>query len=298
MKAEKEERKIHASLTVEAALVLPVFIYAAIAFIYFLQIVLLQEKLQEAITQTGYFSAKYAYVYEYLLHYEDTQEFADEDGSSMAADMDVITARMIDSAFYKTKLRDYLDTEEINRSCIKNGFTGIHTYLSSYMTEDEAIDVVVNYEIKLPLLFIRLNDIQMVQRVRMRGWSGHRVEAKGSSEDGSAEEEADKDERTVYITENGTVYHLNRDCSHLRLSVHMVQFSLIEGLRNESGGRYKKCSLCGKSGLSDQENVYITDSGDRYHCDLGCSGLKRTVIEIPLSQAAGRRPCQRCGNGG
>ena len=41
--------------------------------------------------------------------------------------------------------------------------------------------------------------------------------------------------------------------------------------------------------------LYITNQGDCYHKDLGCSGIKRTVRMIRLSEVGTRRPCSRCG---
>ena len=292
------KKSVRASFTVEAALVLPIFIYAIVAIAYFLQIFLLQEYLQNAITETGYFSAKYAYIYEYLLNYDDTKEKdSNKDKSAIESGMDAIIAKAIDSSYYKIKLQEYLDLNIINESCIKEGFSGIHTYLSSYMAEEDAIDIVITYDIKLPLLFIPLDTVSMVQRVRMRGWSGHRVEAKNGPPDTSEDEEDGKQqEEIVYITETGTVYHLTKECSHLKLSIQKSTFGQLEVLRNESGGKYKKCSLCGNKGLSGGDCVYITDDGDRYHCNLSCSGLKRTIIEIYLSEVGSKRPCQRCGS--
>lgn len=292
------KRRIRASFTVEAALVLPIFIYAIIAFIYFIQIFLLQEYLQNAITETGYFSAKYAYVYDYLLNYDGTKEKdGNKDKSTLESGVDAIIARTIDSSYYKIKLQDYLDLNIINESCIKEGFSGIQTYLSSYMAEEDAIDIVITYDIKLPLLFIPLDKVSMAQRVRMRGWSGHRVEAKKDSKDASeGEEDNEQQEKKVYITETGTVYHLTKECSHLKLSIQKASYGQLDMLRNASGGRYKACSLCGNKGLSETDCIYITDDGDRYHCNLNCSGLKRTIIEISLSEVGGRRPCKRCGN--
>ena len=65
----------------------------------------------------------------------------------------------------------------------------------------------------------------------------------------------------------------------------------LTALRNASGGRYSPCEKCGGDGSGI---VYITNEGDRYHNTIECSGLKRSVRCVPLSEAGGRAPCSRC----
>ncbi len=312
MKRKKHFLKVtRGSLTVEAALVLPVFIYIIITFMYFLQVIRIQENLQHAITETGYYAAKYAYVYDYILEYEadvpdnnetdehkgetDLEDGQEEDTgenrkSQLESTLETVIAKSIDSAYYKVKMQDYLDINIINHSCVENGIDGIHTYLSGFMKEDDAVDIILTYDIRLPLLFINPEDIPVMQRVRLRGWNGHKVDAKNSSPD-----TGNDNEEMVYITETGTVYHLYKDCTYLNLSIREADIGQIDALRNDSGGKYKKCSLCGDSGTSGQKTVYITDTGDRYHYSLNCSGLKRTIITIPISEIGDRNLCSRCG---
>lgn len=311
----------------EAALVLPIFIFAILAFIYLLQFIQLQEVLQNAITETGFYAAKYAYVYDYFskndnnlnedheksednnkVKLEDSNKGKSEDSSrekvyktensggitnKLEETKDALIAHSIDSTFYKLKLRDYLDVTMINNSLIKDGYDGIHMYLSSFMKDDSTVDIILTYKIKLPLLFIEVDDIQVVQRVRMRGWNGYYVNLKNENTDNN------KKEDDVYITQTGTVYHLNKECTHLKLSIRSTPFSQIESLRNSNGGKYKKCDLCAINSSSNEEvEVYITNSGDHYHTNLDCSSLKRTILTVPLSDVGERRLCTRCGNGG
>jgi len=97
----------------------------------------------------------------------------------------------------------------------------------------------------------------------------------------------------VYITTGTEVYHKSRECTHLKLTIRKTDYKDLKQLRNESGQKYKKCIYC-KPKPSDK-NIYITSDGDKYHSSLTCSGLKRTVKRVKLSEVTGRRPCLRCG---
>ncbi len=99
-------------------------------------------------------------------------------------------------------------------------------------------------------------------------------------------------ETYVYITPDGEVYHLNRNCTHLKLSIRTVTMQKARRLKNVYGQKYRKCELC-KTAFGKM--VYITTEGDCYHSERSCSGLKRTVRKIPFRQAGNRRPCSRCG---
>ncbi len=101
----------------------------------------------------------------------------------------------------------------------------------------------------------------------------------------------------VYITESGYAYHRRRDCSHLNVSIRQVNTSQVSALRNDSGGIFYLCPRCGRGyKLSDLKNrkVYVTDWGNKYHTDINCSDLKRTISVVPLSRAGGRYPCRDC----
>lgn len=287
--------KKRASLTLEAALVMPIFMFSIIAFIYFLQIIIIHDNLQEAINNIGLEAAKYGYVYDSLLEEkkEDTSNNIDLEGNIKNEDeiidssLDKLIAKSIDSTFFKAALYDNLNPKLLDNSCIKGGFAGIHTYLSSYMEENNTVDVVINYKIETPTLFLKLDNFQIVQRSKLRGWNGYKPLLK-------VKEETDQDtEEMVYIAETGTVYHTSRECTHLKLSIKLVPFEQVENLRNNSGGKYKKCQVC-SSGSKIEGLVYITTTGDRYHINGNCSGLKRTIKELPLSQVKDRNLCERC----
>lgn len=102
-----------------------------------------------------------------------------------------------------------------------------------------------------------------------------------------------EEERNVFITKNGSVYHMSKECTHLKLSIETVQESQLGELRNQEGSRYVPCALCGAK--RGNTSFYVAKEGDCYHTDLGCSGLKRTIQVIPISKVGSRTRCSRCG---
>lgn len=98
-------------------------------------------------------------------------------------------------------------------------------------------------------------------------------------------------ESYVYITPEGSVYHLFSECTHLDLSIRGVTMAEAKRSKNDYGEKYRKCEHCDESfgGF-----VYITSEGDCYHSERSCSGLKRTIRQVPFREVEGRSLCLRC----
>lgn len=105
-------------------------------------------------------------------------------------------------------------------------------------------------------------------------------------------ENANQEEEYVYITEYGYTYHRNRGCSHLQISILVVNADEINQKRNNNGGKYYFCEKCGGRGTGV---LFITAQGDRYHSSANCSGLKRNIKTVKLSDVGSRVPCSECG---
>lgn len=125
--------------------------------------------------------------------------------------------------------------------------------------------------------FWPLQDQEITQKAVCRAWVGFTG--------------LENEETYVYITPEGSVYHLTSKCTHLDLSVHLVTLTQAKTQKNQQGERYRKCELCKQeAGIF----VYITNEGNRYHSDRSCSGLKRTIRMVPLSSVPDRNCCHRC----
>lgn len=109
------------------------------------------------------------------------------------------------------------------------------------------------------------------------------------------DDEKETNEDYVFVTKTGTTYHENRSCSYLNPSIHVVATGDIEEQRNESGGKYYPCAVCAKD--QSVALLYVTDYGTSYHCSTACTSLKRTIYEIKRSEIGGRSPCKKCSGG-
>lgn len=276
-----------ASLTVEAALVMPIFLCFMIAFLYFIQLFTIQEQIQSSITKMGLNLSKAAYFYK---DFPDINEALSFDKTIFGKEIDIglsdITDKIMSGCSLKLYAKKYLDNDRINHSCIKDGFDGIDFFYSSLNNDSDCIDIVLKYKVRIPIKIFMLGDMNMIQRVRLRAWTGYEVAAAYGTESLS-------NETMVYVTETGTVYHKTRECSHIKLSISAVS-GIPSTLRNDSGAKYKRCEECCKGELDENATYYITNYGTRFHKSRTCSGLKRSIKEIPLSQVGSKKPCSRC----
>ena len=261
------------SLSLEAAVSLPFFIFAIIALLSWLEIFRaytdIETTMCQASRQVALFSGAYSV----------SSDYTDDDGLSG----DYISMVLTDGYAYAKLMTNY--TKNNGQSIkVTDGRLSLLSLSQSHSSVSQGyIDYSLNYSAAPLINTFNLFDVPLYQRFYLHTWTGYSLSDNSVSQN---------DERIVYITETGTVYHLSKACSYLKLSITPVNASEIEDLRNSSGATYKPCELCNpeKTGL-----LYITDYGDKYHCSLTCSGLKRTINEVPLSSVQDTMNCcSRC----
>lgn len=152
--------------------------------------------------------------------------------------------------------------------------------------EGDMIRLVKPERVRAPVPILSWPAATVTACCYMRAWTGYDVQ-RGT--------DTGETEIYVYVAEHGTVYHRSENCSHLTLSIELVSREEAEERRNSAGARYHPCERCGGDGSGA---VYITGEGNRYHNTISCSGLKRSVRRIPLSDVGGMPPCGRCGRTG
>lgn len=242
------------SITVEAAMAVPIFFFATLALIYLFEMMTVQTSVRCGLQEAG---------------------------KKLAVQAAEVTA-----VFPTTLEKDIVNSigsGRLERSIVEGGSSGIDCS-RSYLSPVTGIgEIQAAYKLRIPVPFFSIAPVTYKETIRIKAWTGY--EAGGFGEE---------DDEIVYVTDTGMVYHKDAHCTHLDLSIRAENLENVGNLRNESGGKYHVCEKCVRKNPSGG-NVYITDQGDRYHTSLTCSGLKRTVYTVRISEVPGKRACSKCG---
>lgn len=257
------------SMTLEAAFALPFFLFAVINILYAVNIIGTQSRINAALHQTGNKMAFAGYVYDRTV------------GSAVP---ESIAGVAMTHLYARGQILEYIGKDGLEHSCVEGGAAGISLTGSSVMDEGDVIDLRVSYRVRPLIPVMGFDGFTVSQRYYGKAWTGYDVSGHAS--------DMDQEDPMVYITQTGTVYHIDRNCTYLNPSVEPVDADAVSGMRNEAGGRYYPCGICGGTA---QGQVYITRQGSSYHSRINCSGLKRTIYTVPLSQVGGRGRCSKCG---
>lgn len=252
-------RKYKASITVEAALVLPVFLFSILALYYFIVLFSVQNKIYGALADTANQASLYGYYKEGRYPFSVT--------------------------FY----------QEISKGWLEDcGVIGGIVSLASSGYEKEDIIVKADYAIKLPVPLMTFRPIMISQSVRTRKFIGN-DRRKGTE---GVQETAGTDEDSyVYVTENGAVYHRTEECAYLKLKIQETTGRMLYNLRNHNGEIYRCCEYCGSGRQIEADTaVFVAEEGNRYHFTSLCKNLKRTVNRVLYAKVKPvLPPCSKCG---
>lgn len=268
-----------ASMTVEASLVLPLFLVFLVSLGSAIEMIRLHANIELALYDVG----RRMSVYGYAL--ADGNE-VDQESDKFAGEIMGMLGEVALTNFYVEKqVIQYLGEEYLDASPIIGGSRGLNFSESELLDEEGCMEIVVTYRVSLAVGVAALGDFRMMNRYYGHIWSGYKLPD-------------DEVRGVIYITENGTVYHENKNCTHLSLSMQKIAMEKVASSRNNAGNRYQACDRCISEGMVDgRELVYITGEGDRFHKIRECPGLKRTVYTVPEVRKEEFRPCSRCACG-
>lgn len=262
------------SVTLETALILPFLICIFWAMFQVYQLYMAQIKLENGMMVTGRELGRTYYIAERSEELGHT--WINLLDSSEQQDIQKLVGNGITDIYLKQRILE--ETGE-NIWNIKAAEDSLTTLGSALEQEAGYLDIQVNYNWNIQVLpGIR-------QKFYQKQWQRHALWT-GTS--------LCSHQTIVYITPTGTVYHMNKQCTHLKMQRKRVASADLEKLRNNQGRPYECCSLC-KNGLYSGTYVYVTQEGNKYHMDEDCSALKRSVIAISKDKVSGMSMCKRCG---
>ena len=243
------------SITLEAALVVPIFFLATLCMVYLFEMTAIQTVVRSALHSVAREVAKETYL------------------------LPVVSAKNVEQRLVRN-----IGAERLNQSIVAGGASGLDCSASNVNASTAEAELIVEYDLEIPVPFFRIPTISKKESLRVKGWTGY-VSGGGKTEE----------DTIVYITDYGVVYHQDMYCTYLELSIKAVPKEDIEELRNQSGGKYYACSSC-KKHEEDSNVFYVTDYGDRYHSSLECSKVKRNIYAVPLDEVYGLGGCSKCVN--
>lgn len=265
MRKGEDSLRQNGSLTVECALVLPLFFLAVVTLTGILDLYRIQIRIQTSLCEGARELGMYAYCRE------------GEDSSPVGLVEDAVCI-----AYGRKKVRDSFGEEKLSQ--IIGGVNGIFFAGSGY--QNETVTLKASFLYSCPVAFFRLFPVRIWTEGQARAWTGYNGVTYGSGEE----------EELVYVTEWESVYHTSAACTHLSLDIQKIRLSEARNSQNEYGAQYHPCEKC-VGDTDGGKQVYITRTGSCYHNSRDCPGLTRTVMAVKKSQASTLRKCSRCEGG-
>lgn len=214
------------SVSIEAALVIPIFFFAVCCLCYLLEIMAIQSYVHSALHNAGREVAKEIYVNPF-----------------------------VSPAQVESHMIENIGSERLERSIVEGGSAGLDASGTVASPTTGVVQMHVKYRILLPIRFFGRLGMVCEDGFRIKGWNGYQKEGMFTPR-----------EDIVYITETGMVYHKDYHCTHLDLSIQMATKSQVKTMRNEVGEKYHVCERCGISAgnrvyITKQGNRYHSSLG-------------------------------------
>lgn len=266
------------SMTLEAAVAVPLFLFFMMNLLFIFEAVRLQSGLQAALQQAGEQICEAAY-YTRFGTGQPQESGSQESGEAVSL--------ILSETYVRNKVTSYLGESFWKHSCVTGGKAGLSFARSRIMTQGDRVEIIVNCKVRPFVRIVAFPDFAMQARYCGHAWVGW-TEGSGAGSGGSG-----GDSDPVYVTTYGEVYHTDPGCIYLNPQIRAVPVSDIESYRSGNGAKYYPCECCrpGGNGI-----VYITKEGIRYHSDRNCSGLVRHLSTMESDAAKeSYRPCPICG---
>ena len=247
-------------MTVEAALLLPLFLFFFLHLAGVMEMLRLHGKLEAALWNAG----------NQMVLYTDT--FSEE--------TEVLPDVSISYLPVNNLIQSFLGKAYLEASPLVYGSAGLNYLRSEYLNEEDCVDIVATYQVKPPLSIFPFRYRRMSNRYYARAWTGYDV--------------SDSKIKYVYVTPRGEVWHSTPECSYIYHRVMVVWAGEVADRENVKGQRYESCAICNEGEMGPY--VFVTEGGKKYHYDRNCTAIYKDIWAIPQGSAGDYRACPRCGS--
>ena len=286
-----QQKNVQGSLTVEAALLLPAAMSVILFFLHLFRILWAEQQLAHAGLEVLQTVSDCGYLFKYAGAELELSGKDLEGYEAVAKAAGELLRGAGSSAWFRSSLQRSLPDGSLTEDIIEGGLDGISYWGSDVYAEDEMAVICISCQLRFPVFCEYLPAIVLEKKFLMRSFSGD-----GELELAEEETKTETEKGFVYVTETGTVYHENRNCTYIKLSLQQKAFDQIGQSRNASGGIYYPCAGC-ITPQSSPAVVWVTKTGTHYHSGKDCSRIKRSVKKIAVSEAEKYRPCSKCAAG-
>ncbi|MCR4617481.1 MAG: hypothetical protein K5669_04745 [Lachnospiraceae bacterium] len=259
----------------EASVVLPLFLFFFINLLSSIEMIRVHNNITLALMDIG---NKISFYGAFLDNSKKDEAF----GEKLMSEIGDLAVSYL---YVRNSIVNHIGGEYLEQSPVVGAASGLSMIESDILTDDDCVDIGVTYRVSPPIEFGNLFSFRMSNRYYAHLWNGYDI---------GGEEKDEEKGQIVYITEDSEVYHMSRECTHLKLSIRPAPYSLLGDERNSEGKRYTRCLFCAWGEHPD--TVYLCDEGEKYHYSRNCLALKRSYKEVLLKEVINtHRPCSRCG---
>jgi len=269
------KKKASASITVEAAVCLPLFVFFSLALLMPMEWLNQQRQIQTAMESLGESWSQYLYVLEKR---ENQEQGANQEEWEYKEEQEykVLISDMAAGLLLKGKLSRYAENVTIKRAEVPD--ESGHIYIEAEFREN------------IPLFATPSSGVLMKAAVKRRSWIGLNGKLKKKRTGAGSE---DYENSIVYVGASMGRYHWYRDCHYLSNQYESVSFEQIINRRNSFGSKYTACARCAQN-TDLTETVYVTEGGVHYHLDKQCTAMVSYVRSLPLDEVRHLGACSYC----
>lgn len=266
------------SITVEAAIALPLFVFAIISIMYLINILFIQSTMQIQLENVAKLINSSTCITTGL----DVNLNDDENSLLEKIIIDSAGSIAVKAMFLTDEIKDFADN-----TLIVDGSDGLSFFGSKVTNTDEPLDIVLSYKVRAPFIPEDVFTFEIKHHCYFKPFNGKELY-----------KNIFLDITLVYVTHDGDVYHMNKMCTHLQRYTKLRSLDILK----QEVPNILPCTFCShqtnlisRPSMNGIEYVYVTVEKDVYHYVEACPSLQRNLIRLTIDEALGTyTPCNRC----